>query len=130
MTAINKENLRNSINLAVVLKGALLALGASLLLSFGSGIAYHFMSVTELILPWFAAVILAVSSFTGSLAASREAGNMGLYYGLAVGLLFFLAVWLAAGLLLPGQAALGIFYKLLITLSAAALGGIIGVGLS
>lgn len=130
MPSINRENVRGPINVSAVLKGSFLTLAISLFLSIGAGIVYHFSSITEQTLPWSAAIILAASAFGGSLAAGKEAGNRGLYHGLAVGLLFFLAVWLAAGLLLPGQAVLGIVHKLLISASAGALGGVIGVGLS
>jgi len=128
MPSIN--NFRNPVSPGAVLKGTLYALGLSLLFSAGTGIVYHFMSVSEQTLPWSAALILAVSAFSGSLAAGREAGNKGLYHGLAVGLLFFSLVWLASGLFLPGQAAVGTLYKLLIIASGGALGGIVGVGLS
>lgn len=130
MASINKENLRNQVSLSAVLKGTLLTVVLSLLFSVGTGIFYHFSAVTDQTLPWFAALILAASSFGGSLAAGREAGNKGLYHGLAVGLLFFFAVWLVAGFLMPGLAVLSIFYKLLITLFTGVLGGVIGVGLS
>jgi putative membrane protein (TIGR04086 family) len=130
MTLINKDNLNTTINIAAVLKGVLLTIVFSLFLSVLTGVAYHFSSLTDQSLPWFSVAILAVSAFSGSLYAGRQAGNKGLYHGLAVGLLFFSTVWLSAGLLMPGQAILGIACKLLITSSAGALGGIIGVGLS
>ncbi|MCL6561087.1 MAG: TIGR04086 family membrane protein [Firmicutes bacterium] len=130
MPSIKKEDFSSPISVVAVLKGTLWTIAFTLVLSIGTGVFYHFSSVTEQTLPWFAAGILAVSVFSGSLAAGKEAGNKGLYHGLAVGLLFFLAVWLATGLLMPGQAALGIFYKMLISAIAGALGGVIGVGLS
>lgn len=130
MPSINRDNLRNPISITAVLKGTLFTLATSLLLSIATGIVYHFSSVTEQTLPWSAAIILAASAFSGSLAAGREAGNRGLYHGLSVGLLFFFTVWLAAGLLMPGLAVLGIVHKLLISVSAGALGGVVGVGLS
>lgn len=129
MTSINKENL-NTINIVAVLKGTLFTIVFSLFFSVLTGVAYHFSSLTDQALPWFTIAILAVSAFSGSLYAGRQAGNKGLYHGLAVGLLFFSTVWLSAGLVLPGQAIVGIAFKLLITSSAGALGGVIGVGLS
>ncbi|MCL6560695.1 MAG: TIGR04086 family membrane protein, partial [Firmicutes bacterium] len=93
-------------------------------------IVYHFTSISEQSLPWGTAMILAASAFGGSLTAGREAGNKGLYHGLAVGLTFFIIVWAGAGLLMPGLAVIGLFYKLLIIASAGALGGVLGVGLS
>lgn len=130
MPLIKKEDFQSPINISAVLKGTFLTVAVSLLLSASAGAVYHFSSITEQTLPWIAAGILAVSAFSGSLAAGKEAGNKGLYHGLAVGTLFFFAVWLAAGLIMPGQAAVGIVYKLLIAAGAGALGGIVGVGLS
>lgn len=130
MPSIKKEDFSSPISVAAVLKGTLWTVAFSLVLSIGTGVFYHFSPVTEQTLPWFTAGILAVSVFSGSLAAGKEAGNKGLYHGLAVGLLFFLALWLAAGLFMPGQPVLGIFYKMLISAIAGALGGVIGVGLS
>jgi putative membrane protein (TIGR04086 family) len=128
--SINKDNFKNAVNVAAVINGTLLTVAVSLLLSTGAGAVYYFSSITEQTLPWSAVVILAVSAFTGSLVAGRKAGNKGLYHGLSVGVLFFFSVWLASGVLMPGQAALGILYKLVISLSAGAAGGVMGVGLS
>ena len=92
---------------------------------------YIYLSpITEQTLPWSAAVILAVSTFSGSLVAGKKAGNRGLYHGLLIGALFFLAVWLTSGLFMPGQAVLGVFPKLVVSLSAGAAGGVLGVGFS
>lgn len=130
MPSLKKENLSSPISPRAVIKGTLIAVATSLFLSMGAGIVYHTMSVSEQSLPWSAAVILAVSVFGGSLAAGREAGGKGLYHGLMVGLLFFLTMWLLAGLLTPGMMILGLLYKLLILTTAGMLGGIVGVGLS
>lgn len=130
MPSIKKENLRSPINISAVLKGTLLTIAISLFLSIGAGIFYYISSVSEQTLLLFTASIIGVSVFGGSIAAGKDAGNKGLYNGLAVSLLFFLTVWLFSGLILPGQAVPGIIYKLLIALPAGALGGIIGVGLS
>jgi len=130
MPSINMENFELSFSIGAVLKGVFYALAASLLLSAGAGLVYHFSSLPENTLPWSAAIILAASIFGGSLAAGRQAGSKGLYHGLAVGLLFFIIVWAAAVLFVPGQAGLNIIHKLLITVPVGALGGVIGVGLS
>lgn len=130
MPTINKDILEGFISPGAVLKGTLYAVAFSLLVSAGAGVVYHFISGSEQTLPWSAAAILALSSFGGSLAAGREAGGRGLYHGLATALLFFLIIWLTAGFFLPGQAVMGIYYKLLVISSAGALGGIVGVGLS
>ncbi len=130
MPSISKDHLTNIFKINAVIKGTLLTLLTSLLLSITAGIVYHFSSITDLGIPWIAAVILAASSLAGSMAAGKEAGNKGLYNGLAVGLLFFLIVWLLAGLFAPGLASLGIIYKFLIVTFSGAFGGMVGVGLS
>lgn len=130
MSSINMGSFGNAININAVLKGTFLTLAVSLALSVGTGVVYHVSSVTEQTLPWFTGAILAVSAFSGSLAAGRQAGSRGLYHGLATGLLFFIAIWLLAALFLPGQASLSIFSKFLISLGAGAVGGVIGVGLA
>jgi putative membrane protein (TIGR04086 family) len=129
MSSINIRNQRSSISVSAVLKGTFLTLFISLLLSVGTGVVYHVSSITEQTLPWFTGAILVVSTFSGALATGKQAGSKGLYHGLATGLLFFAALWLLAGLFLPGQAGMSIFSKLLLTLGAGALGGVIGVGL-
>lgn len=130
MPTVNRHNLDYYFSFGAVLKGILITIVASLLLSFMVGATYYFTSITEHSLPWSTAAILAASSFGGALFAGREAGNKGLYHGLLVGLVFFLIVWLVAGLFLPGQIMLGTLYKLLIIMAAGGVGGIIGVGLS
>ncbi len=130
MPSIKKDDLKNPVNFVAVLKGILVAIAICLLLSIGTGVFYHVTSVSEETLLLSTVFIIAISVFSGSLAAGKGAGNKGLYNGLAVGLFFFLAVWLFSGLIFPGHSMLSIIYKLLITLTAGAVGGIIGVGLS
>ncbi len=130
MPFIKKEDLRSLVNLTAVIKGTFLTLVISLVLSIGIGVFYYFSSVTERSLPWFAALILAISVLIGSLTVGREVGNRGLYNGLAVGLIFFIIVWLVSGLIMPGQVLPGIIQKFLIVTFAGAFGGIIGVGRS
>lgn len=130
MPLINKGNLAGTFQIIAVLKGTVITIVISFFLSISAGIVFHFSSITEHTIPWFAVAILAVSAFSGSLAAGREAGNRGLYHGAAVGVLFFFFAWLVAGLILPGQEVMGAVYKLLITSLSGALGGIIGVGMS
>lgn len=130
MSSNKMRGLESLINLRAVLKGTFLTLAVSLLLSVGTGIVYHVSSVTEQTLPWLTGAILAASAFIGSLAAGRQAGSKGLYHGLATGMLFFLTLWLLAGLFLPGQASISIFSKFLLSLGAGAFGGILGVALT
>lgn len=130
MSSNNMGGQRSIIDIGAVLKGTFLTLAISLVLSAGTGFVYHVTSVTEQSLPWFTGAILVASAFSGSLAAGKQAGNRGLYNGLATGLLFFLVILLLAGLFLPGQAGLSVFPKLLLSLGAGALGGVIGVGLT
>lgn len=127
---MRKEYLTDMIKASAVLKGILTAVAVSLILSAIIGVVYHFSSITGAAIPWLTVVILAVGAFSGALITGKDVGNKGLYYGLATGLVFFLVILLAAKLFMPGQSALGIVYKLLITAAAGTVGGIIGVGLS
>jgi len=130
MPSVNMNDFEFPFSVGAVLRGIIFALSIALLLSVCAGLVYHLSSLSEKTLPWSAAIILASGAFGGSLTAGRQAGNKGLYHGLAVGLLFFIAVWAAAALFIPGQAGLGIIYKLIIIISCGTLGGIVGVGLS
>jgi len=126
----NKDSFAGGIQIITVLKGTVITIVISFFLSIGAGFVFHFSSITEQSMPWFAVTILAASSFCGSLVAGRGAGNRGLYHGAAVGVLFFFFAWFLAGIVLPGQEALGAVYKLLVTSFAGAIGGIVGVGMS
>ncbi|MCG9967634.1 TIGR04086 family membrane protein [Pelotomaculum terephthalicicum JT] len=130
MPSVNMDNFEFPISAGPVVKGILFALSIALLLSLCAGLIYHLSPLSEKTLPLLAAIILASGAFGGSLTAGRQAGNKGLYHGLAVGLLFFIVVWAAAALFVPGQAGLNIFYKLLIILGSGTIGGVFGVGLS
>lgn len=128
MPILNKEGFAGGIQIIAVLKGTVLTIVLSFLLSVGAGVVFHFSSLTDQSMPWFAVTILAVSSFCGSLAAGRGAGRKGLYHGGAVGVLFFFFVWFLGGIALPGQEAIGVVTKLLVTSFAGVLGGVVGVG--
>ncbi|OPX86263.1 MAG: hypothetical protein A4E53_03173 [Pelotomaculum sp. PtaB.Bin104] len=117
-------------NFGAAIKGILFALVLSLVLSTGAGLIYHFTSLAEHTLTWSAGIILASSTFCGAFSTGRQAGCKGLYHGLAVGIAFFVIVWIAAALFLPGQAGISLIVKLLLTALGGALGGIIGVGLA
>jgi putative membrane protein (TIGR04086 family) len=130
MPLVNKDNLMNKIKLSSVIQGTVVTLALSLVFSMAAGMIYHFTSITDHAVPWFAVAVLAASSFSGSLSAGRNAGSMGIYHGVAVGIAFFFVVWLAGSLFLPGSAVVGVVYKLIITTFAGALGGMVGVGLS
>lgn len=130
MPLIKKEDFKIPLNLTAVFKGVLVTIAICLLLSIMAGVFYHVTTVSEETLLLSTVSIIVISVLNGSLVAGKVAGNKGLYNGLAVGLVFFLAVWLFSGLILPGQSILNIIYKFLLTLPAGAVGGIIGVGLS
>ncbi|HPZ43812.1 MAG TPA: TIGR04086 family membrane protein [Bacillota bacterium] len=130
MPSINKNNIKGTVNIPALIQGTIITVAVSLLLSAGAGAVYYLAPITEQTLPWSTAAILAVSTFSGSLVAGKKAGNRGLYHGLAIGALFFLAVWLTSGLFMPGQTVLGVFPKLLVSLTAGAAGGVLGVGFS
>ena len=118
------------IKLNAVIQGTVMTLALSLIFSMAAALIYHFSSITDSAIPWFAAGVLAVSSFLGSVSAGKNAGSMGIYHGAAVGIAFFLIVCLVGGFFLAGSVAMGVVYKLIITTTAGALGGMVGVGMS
>jgi len=130
MPSVNMDDFEFPLSIGAVVRGIIFALFIALLLSVCAGLVYYLSSLPEKTLPWSAAIILASGAFGGSLTAGRQAGNKGLYHGIVVGLLFFIAVWLAAALFIPGQAGLSTVYKLLLTMSFGTIGGVVGVGLS
>ncbi|WP_066635687.1 TIGR04086 family membrane protein [Desulfolucanica intricata] len=121
----------SSFQLSAVLKSTVIALAISVLLSLIGGFTFYFSDISESILPWMGAGILFLSVAIGGLLAGRRAGTKGLYHGLAVGALFFIITWLVAALILPSQVMLiSSLQKLLLSLAAGSLGGILGVGSS
>lgn len=114
-----------------VYRGTAVTLGVSLGLSVVAGLTYYFSHLSESTLPWLSAVILFLSVTCGSGYASRKAGSRGLYHGVAVGLMFFILIWLLAALFLPGKVLLlGAAAKLAISLVAGAIGGVLGVAVN
>lgn len=130
MPLVNKDNFMNNIRLTSILRGVLVALALSIVFSLAAGMLYHITSLTDRSLPWFAAAVLAASSFFGSASAGRTAGINGIYHGAAVGIVFFVVVWIAGSFFLAGAAGLGVIYKFVTAAFAGALGGMVGVGLS
>ena len=130
MPSLKGEKANFSLSGTAIFKGSVYSLGLSLFFSLVAGLTYHFTALPESTLPWAAVLVLALGAGGGSLAAGRAAGSRGLLHGAAVGGVFFLAVWAAAGLFLPGQAVLHVYEKLAVALVAGGLGGVIGVGLS
>ena len=130
MPSFNGENTKLSFKTVPVVKGSLYALGLSLFFSLLAGLIYHFTALPEYTLPWAAVLVLALGAGGGAVVAGRAAGSGGLIHGAAVGGIFFLAVCLAAGTILPGQPALSVYEKLAVAVIAGGLGGVIGVGLS
>lgn len=130
MSLANKDNFIPNIKLNAIIRGTIMTLALSLILSTAAGLIYHFSSITDPAIPWFSVGVLAASSFLGSVSAGKNAGSMGIYHGAAVGIAFFLVVCLVGGFFLTGSAAVGIFYKLITTTIAGALGGMVGVGIS
>lgn len=130
MPSVNMDDFEFPFSIRAVGRGIILALSIALLLSVCAGLFYHFSAFSEKSLPSSAAIILALGAFGGSLAAGRQAGNKGLYHGLAVGILFFIIVWATAALFVPGQAGLSLIYKFIVIMCCGTVGGVVGVGLS
>lgn len=130
MPLVNKDNFMNNIKLKSILRGIVVALALSIVFSIVAGMLYHITTLTDRSLPWFAAAVLAASSFLGSASAGRNAGSNGIYHGAAVGIVFFVVVWIAGSFFLAGAAGLGFVYKFMAAALAGALGGMVGVGIS
>lgn len=134
MCPLKKENSNNqgpAINFSAIYKGTLVTLVISLILSILVGIIYYLSSLSESTLPWMASGILCLSVFIGGGLAANWVGAKGLYHGLGVGVVYFILVWLVAGLFLPGSVSLvGFASKLAMSLAAGSIGGVLGVGLS
>jgi len=122
---------RRALDWAAIGRGLLLALVLAIVLSLFATLLLHFTSLSERLLPWITAAILLVSVFCGGGLAAARAGGKGLLHGLGVGLAFFVLMLVLGTLLFPGPATLmGVLEKLLLTVSAGALGGILGVSLA
>jgi putative membrane protein (TIGR04086 family) len=93
-------------------------------------LVYYFSDMPENTLPLCAAIILALGAFGGSFRAGKTAGSKGLYHGFAVGVVFFIAVWLISVLFFPGPGAITGLIKLSVILPGACAGGILGVGMA
>lgn len=130
MPAFKGENPNVPLNTAAIVMGSAYSLGLSLFFSLMAGLTYHFTALPEHTLPWASVLVLSLGAGGGALAAGRAAGARGLFHGVVVGGVFFLAVWAASGIFLPGQAALAVYQKLALSLVAGGMGGVIGVGLS
>jgi putative membrane protein (TIGR04086 family) len=128
---VNQTVNRMTVNWPAIGRGLLAALVIAIVLGLLSTLLLHFSSLSEKFLSWIAAFILIISAFFGSGLAAARAGNKGLFHGLGVGLGFFVLIWLLGTLLFPEPITLlDLLEKLLLTVSAGALGGILGVNLS
>jgi len=118
------------INWVAIGRGTLASIVLALLLSFVAGFVFYATTITESIMPWATAFILFFSVALGGAIAAYGAGARGLYHGAAVGLAFFILLWLTAAFLFPGPVtAVDVAEKFLLSLSAGAIGGILGVTL-
>ncbi|RJQ28288.1 MAG: TIGR04086 family membrane protein [Peptococcaceae bacterium] len=117
-----------NLNYPAILKGTVITICLSLLLSSVISLIYHFSSVSEQTLPWSVTLIILISVFSGALLAGREASNSGLFHGLAVGMSFFLISWLVALLLAAPVETIPLIEKLLLSIAVGAMGGVVGVG--
>ncbi|MGQ9755486.1 MAG: TIGR04086 family membrane protein [Desulfotomaculales bacterium] len=119
------------INWVAVGKGTLASTVLALTLTFTAGFIFYGTRITESIMPWVTAFVLFFSVVLGGAIAAYSAGGRGLYHGAAVGVTFFLLLWLTAALVFPGPITAGdIAEKFFLSLSAGAVGGILGVMLA
>ncbi|ACV62238.1 hypothetical protein Dtox_1362 [Desulfofarcimen acetoxidans DSM 771] len=117
------------IQITAVLKSTLVALMFSTVLIALLGLIIYYSDISETTIPWISAGIIFLSVTCGGLFAGKMSGTKGLLHGLSVGILFFLIIWLASALILPGHILLlSSLHKLLLSLTSGALGGVLGVG--
>lgn len=122
---------RQPLNWVAMGRGLLIALAVAVVLSLASTALLYFSNLSEKFVPWIAALIVFAGVFFGAALASARAGSKGLYHGLGVGLGFFILMWVLGTLFFTGPTTvIGLLEKLILTGSAGALGGIVGVTLS
>jgi putative membrane protein (TIGR04086 family) len=130
VTAKNDSPANPALNWVAIGRGLLIALALAVVLSLFATLLLYFSSLSAKLLPSIAAAILLISVFFGGSLAAARAGGKGLFHGLGVGLGFFVLMWVLGALLFPGPLTLiGLLEKLLLAVSAGALGGILGVSL-
>ncbi|HEX3030772.1 MAG TPA: TIGR04086 family membrane protein [Bacillota bacterium] len=112
-----------------VLKGGLVALGFTLLLTFLLAMLVQYTSLRETNLSLGGILIVVGSTMAGGWFASSRAGNRGLWNGLAVGVLFAAFTLLVTMIFFADSFTwLGLLKKTLWSALGGVLGGIAGVG--
>lgn len=115
-----------SLQLGLVVKGVLLAAALALILSLGFGVLLSFTSIPESDLSL--SLIFVISIFIAAVIVAHQAGNKGLFYGLAVGFGFIALLIILSLILLPDSPSwLVIGEKAILALTSGGIGGIIGV---
>lgn len=129
MAALKSElSSESTFSLNAVLRGTMLVLIIMVVLSALAGLIYYLSSLSEKTIPLAAIVILFTSIFLGGFFGARQAGCKGLFHGLAVGAASFLLIFVITLLLLPGGIILkSLLSKIILSLIAGSLGGILGV---
>ncbi len=123
-----KIDRKHSFNLFLVLTGTAYGVLFYFLGNFFTGVIYYFTSLSEETLPWLTRGVYFFSALTGAAVAAGRAGGKGLYYGLAVGCLFFFLVWGLGVTIWPVASWSGpLLSKLWLALAAGAVGGVLGV---
>jgi len=118
-------------NLFYVAYGLINGLALYFLGNVGVGLAFYFTSLPEETLPWFTGGLYFTGVAAGAAAAARRAGGKGLYYGLAVACLFFLALRSLGAAALPlGFWSFSWEQRLFLALAAGIAGGALGVFLA
>ncbi|MBE3589039.1 MAG: TIGR04086 family membrane protein [Thermoanaerobacteraceae bacterium] len=129
--AVLNQKTGGSFSLWAVVWGTFTGLVISLLGSVIIGAGYYFTALSESNMPWLAAGLLFISVLTGAWTAACRAGSMGLLHGLGVAVLLFLLSWLFTATVIPAPVVpVSMVQKLVLTLVAGALGGVLGVGSS
>lgn len=116
----------NSFQFNLVFKGILLAVVLALILSLGYGLLLSLSSIPESDLA--VNLIFCLSVFAAALIITNKAGAKGLIYGLVIGLGFIILLLLLSGIFFSESISmLKVGEKIVLSLVAGGLGGIIGV---
>ncbi|NLM21367.1 MAG: TIGR04086 family membrane protein [Peptococcaceae bacterium] len=114
-----------SFDIAMAAKGILLAVFLSLLFTVVLGLIYYFTSIQESITA--SLVTAGLSVLVASLYISYKTGSKGLYYGLAIGIGFFLLSIIIFYIFYIGNPSWPILLlKFLVSLITGIFGGTIG----
>jgi putative membrane protein (TIGR04086 family) len=127
---VDRNDIYRPLNIQAVVRGTILSfIFAVILILTAAAITYNFNQLASMTMGISLAIYL-IACFVAGAFASRIAGNKGLWHGLLAGFLVFLCSLMISIVIVPGHLVFAyIFKKLLVSLIAGVIGGILGVGI-